>query len=201
VVQPNRSFERSLAFSASASRSRAGAWVCSEVSSRRAASETSATARSNAAALACDGLAKPESYSHGHVFDFCGALAKDPSRLRVLGNGLQRKSYLYVQDCIDAMLLVTGQNEPGVRIFNLGADEYCTVNDSVGWITGRLGLKPHRDYTGGIRGWVGDSPFIFLDTKRVRSLGWQPKLTIRQGVERTVEYLQANQWLFKQRAA
>jgi UDP-glucose 4-epimerase len=63
------------------------------------------------------------------------------------------------------------------------------VDDSIGWIAGRLGLNPARQYTGGERGWVGDSPFIFLDCARIRALGWTPRLTIRQGVERTIEYL------------
>jgi UDP-glucose 4-epimerase len=75
------------------------------------------------------------------------------------------------------------------------------VNDSLDWITAKLNVRPHRHYTGGPRGWVGDSPFIFLDAAKVRSLGWRPKLTIRQGVEKTVEYLQANPWLFEESAA
>ena len=137
-----------------------------------------------------------ERYSHGHVFDFYKSLRANPRELRVLGNGLQRKSYLYVQDCIDAILAAMQRGERGkTRIFNLGTDEYCQVNDSIGWITAHLGISPKLHYTGGERGWVGDSPFIFLDTARVRSLGWRPKLTIRQGIIRTLEYLQANPWL------
>ncbi len=140
-----------------------------------------------------------ERYSHGHVFDFVGQLASDPSRLRVLGDGLQRKSYLYVQDCLDAILLAIERCESPVNVLNLGADEYCCVNDSIGWICEKLSVAPKRDYSGGARGWVGDSPFIYLDTKRIRSLGWKPKLTIRQAVVRTVEYLQQNDWLFERR--
>jgi UDP-glucose 4-epimerase len=140
-----------------------------------------------------------ERYSHGHVFDFFRALQKDPTRLRILGNGQQRKSYLYVQDCVDAMLTALDKTPDTLAIYNLGTDEYCQVNDSVGWICGKLGVWPAREYSGGERGWIGDSPFIFLDTKRIRSLGWRPKLTIRQGVEKTVEYLAANPWLFQNR--
>ena len=62
-----------------------------------------------------------------------------------------------------------------------------------------MGVKPELSYTGGDRGWIGDNPFIFLDTKKVRSLGWKPKLTIRQGVEKTVDYLAGNPWLFENR--
>ena len=141
-----------------------------------------------------------ERYSHGHVFDFFGSLRNNPDRLRVLGNGKQRKSYLYVQDCLDAMLTAIAMTPSGVGIYNLGTDEYCQVNHSIGWITGHLGLSPQLDYTGGERGWVGDSPFIFLDCSRIRSLGWVPKLTIRDGVLRTVDYLRANEWLFNSRS-
>jgi UDP-glucose 4-epimerase len=138
-----------------------------------------------------------ERYTHGHVFDFYGSLRRNADVLRVLGNGRQRKSYLYVQDCLDAMMVAIAQTTSGVGIFNLGTDEYCQVNDSIGWITTHIGLEPHLDYTGGERGWVGDSPFIFLDCSRIRALGWAPKLTIRDGVLRTVEYLRANEWLFE----
>ena len=140
-----------------------------------------------------------ERYSHGHVYDFYQQLTAHPEFIDVLGNGKQRKSYLYVQDCVDAMLTVIGQARDPVNIYNLGTDEYCEVNDSIGWISAKLGVNPERRYSGGERGWIGDSPFIFLDTKKVHSIGWKPKLTIRQGVEKTVEYLRANEWLFEER--
>jgi UDP-glucose 4-epimerase len=133
-----------------------------------------------------------ERYTHGHVFDFYKKLLTDPDELHVLGNGLQRKSYLYVQDCIDAMLLAIEKAGDKVNIFNLGTDETCTVDDSIRWITGRLGLQPKLIYAGGERGWIGDSPFIFLDCSRMRSLGWAPKLSIREAVLRTLEFLQEN---------
>jgi UDP-glucose 4-epimerase len=139
-------------------------------------------------------------YSHGHVFDFYRSLRTNPKELRVLGNGRQRKSYLYVQDCIDAILIGIDKAPNKVNIFNLGTEEYCEVNDSIGWITGHLGLNPVRHYTGGERGWIGDSPFIFLDTTKIRSLGWKPKLSIRDGIIRTLEYLEANPWLMEERS-
>jgi UDP-glucose 4-epimerase len=140
-----------------------------------------------------------ERYTHGHVFDFCRKLLADPTTLPVLGNGKQRKSYIYVQDCIDAMLAALERGAGKVNVFNLGTDEYCQVNDSIGWITGRLGLAPKLSYSGGERGWIGDSPFIFLDTKKVRALGWKPKLGIREGIVKTVEWLTANRWVFERR--
>lgn len=130
-----------------------------------------------------------ERYSHGHVFDFYKQLREHPEELYVLGNGRQRKSYLYVEDCIDAMLLAVEKAAGRVNIFNLGTDEYCEVNDSIAWITERLGLQPRLIYSGGDRGWIGDNPFIFLDCTRIRALGWRPRLTIREGVLRTLDYL------------
>ena len=141
-----------------------------------------------------------ERYTHGHVFDFCRKLQADPTILHVLGNGRQRKSYIYVQDCIDAMLTAIERGAERVNIFNLGTDEYCEVNDSIGWIAGRLGLAPQLTYAGGERGWVGDSPFIFLDTAKIRALGWRPKLNIRDGIVRTLDWLTANPWVFERRA-
>jgi UDP-glucose 4-epimerase len=141
-----------------------------------------------------------ERYTHGHVFDFYRQLRDHPEYLDVLGNGLQRKSYLYIQDCISAMLTAVSQPAGKVNILNLGQDGYCEVKDSVGWIAGQLGLCPDIRYAGGERGWVGDSPFIFLDCSRMRSLGWQPSVGIREGVIRTVEYLRHNEWVYAARS-
>ena len=140
-----------------------------------------------------------ERYTHGHVFDFYQKLQADPTRLPVLGNGKQRKSYLYVQDCIDAILLAMDKAAEKVNIFNLGSDGYCEVNDSIGWICQELGVKPTLEYTGGDRGWIGDNPFIFLDTQKIQSLGWKPKVSINEGVIKTVQYLRANEWVFEAR--
>lgn len=140
-----------------------------------------------------------ERYTHGHVFDFYKQLKQDPSNLRVLGDGTQRKSYLYIQDCIDAMLLATEKATDKVNVFNLGVDGYCVVTDSIGWICEALGVKPRLEFTGGDRGWIGDNPFIFLDTTKIRALGWRPKLSIREGVVGTVKFLQANEWVLEAR--
>lgn len=137
-----------------------------------------------------------ERYTHGHVFDFYKKLQEDPERLYILGNGKQRKSYLYVQDCLDAILTVVENAQEKVNIYNLGTDEYCEVNDSAGWISEKMGVSPVFEYAGGERGWIGDNPFIYLDTAKVRSLGWKPKYSIRDGVLKTVEFLEANKWVF-----
>jgi UDP-glucose 4-epimerase len=140
-----------------------------------------------------------ERYSHGHVFDFCRQLFDDPGRLRVLGDGTQRKSYLYVGDCISAILHALTSAAGKVNIFNLGTDEFIPLRDSVALITAELGLSPRIEYGGGSRGWIGDNPFIWLDCGRIRALGWQPTLTIRQAIARTVRYITENRWLLDAR--
>lgn len=140
-----------------------------------------------------------ERYTHGHVFDFYKQLLVDPNKLLILGNGKQRKSYLYIQDCLDAMLFAMENAQEKVNIFNLGTDEYCEVNNSIGWICDYLGFSPERTYTGGERGWIGDNPFIFLDCSKIRKLGWKPKLNIREGITQTIKYLHANPWVLEAR--
>lgn len=143
-----------------------------------------------------------ERYTHGHIFDFYQQLTAHPDHLRVLGNGRQRKSYLYVHDCVDAMLHVaatatasTAQHH--TQVYNLGTTEFVEVNDSIRLICRTLGLHPRLEYTGGDRGWVGDNPFIFLDTKKIQATGWQPKLTIEEGIVRTLRWLEANRWVYE----
>jgi UDP-glucose 4-epimerase len=145
-----------------------------------------------------------ERYTHGHVFDFYRQLLEHPDQLRVLGDGTQRKSYLYVQDCISAILHVmklgtAREVKHRSQVYNLGAPDYCKVTDSIGWICEHLGLEPKLEFTGGERGWVGDNPFIFLDTAKIQKTGWQAKVTIREGIIRTLKWLQANQWVLAAR--
>ena len=133
-------------------------------------------------------------YTHGHVIDFVRKLRADPTRLEILGDGAQRKSYLDVTDCVAAIRQQIAMRER-FEVYNLGCDTYCTVNQSAGWICDRLGLSPTIEYTGGDRGWVGDNPFIWLDTQKINATGWQPKFTIREAVERTVDYVTGNPWI------
>jgi UDP-glucose 4-epimerase len=133
-----------------------------------------------------------ERYTHGHVIDFYRALKRDPTRLRILGDGRQEKSYLYVQDCVSAMLTAFERHaeEAGHFVYNLGTDETVTVDDSVGTITEHMGVSPEIERSGGIRGWPGDSPLIHLDTSRLRALGWAPELSIREAIARTLDWFE-----------
>jgi UDP-glucose 4-epimerase len=144
-----------------------------------------------------------ERYTHGHVFDFFCSLKQDPTRLRVLGDGQQEKSYLYVQDCVDAMLAAcrSHENAPGAHVYNLGTDETIVVDESIATITEQLDLTPRIEHTGGRRGWIGDSPLIHLDTTRIRGLGWAPRLTIRQALVRTVDWLALSEYVWGDQVA
>jgi UDP-glucose 4-epimerase len=136
-----------------------------------------------------------ERYTHGHVYDFYRSLKRDPTRLRVLGNGRQQKSYLYVQDCVTGILAAVGVHDqrPGqLGVYNLGTDETMVVDESIDTICDYMGLDPALEYVGGKRGWPGDSPMIHLDCSRMRSLGWMPTLTIRQAILRTLQWFEAN---------
>ncbi len=140
-----------------------------------------------------------ERYTHGHVIDFYRSLKDDPREITVLGDGKQEKSYLYVQDCIEAILTAVARHEGqgGAHVYNLGTDETVIVDESLALITGRLGCTPAVRHTGGIRGWTGDSPLIRLDTSKIRSLGWAPKLTIGLAIEKTVDWLEANEHVWR----
>jgi UDP-glucose 4-epimerase len=143
-----------------------------------------------------------ERYTHGHVFDFFAALRRDPSRLRVLGDGRQEKSYLYVGDCVEAIMTgLAAQRGPGLAVYNLGTDETLVVDDSVAEICRALGVSPTVEHTGGRRGWAGDSPLILLDCARIRSLGWAPTVRIPEAVNRTVAWLDANEQVLADRPA
>jgi UDP-glucose 4-epimerase len=140
-------------------------------------------------------------YTHGHVFDFYCALKRDPSRLRVLGDGQQTKSYLYVHDCTAAIIAAVSEHEnrPGeLGVYNLGTGEVIVVNDSVKIICAHMGVDPVIEHSGGPRGWAGDSPLIHLQCDRIRGLGWQPTLTIRESVGRTLAWFDANPYAWSE---
>ena len=108
------------------------------------------------------------------------------------------EDYLYVQDCIDAMHAGHRQRTPRGST-SITSERTNTARSRE---TGRVGFPADRrgaefSYSGGERGWIGDSPFIWLKCDRIRALGWKPKLTIRTAVERTVDYLQAHSELLE----
>tara|TARA_B100000780_G_C21127007_1_gene457886 strand:+ start:31374 stop:32333 length:960 start_codon:yes stop_codon:yes gene_type:complete len=138
-----------------------------------------------------------ERYSHGHVYDFYKKLLKNNNSLSVLGNGKQKKSYLNIKDCLSAIMIAIRKSPKKVNIYNLGTNQFSTVSNSVNQITKRLSLKPKINYKGGKRGWPGDVPTIYLNTRKIRKLGWKPKYTINESIIETLEFLIKNKWLLK----
>ncbi len=144
-------------------------------------------------------------YPHGHVFDFVRKLRDDPNRLLILGDGQQRKSYLHIEDCLDALLLICEDKRTAkgprrsFEVYHLGLPEYCRVEQSARWISAELGLTPKFEFSGGERGWIGDNPFVFLDVSKAMAVGWKPKHGIEQSVRETARWLFNNCWIFDKR--
>lgn len=138
-------------------------------------------------------------YSHGHVYDFVKMLLRDNSKLSVLGNGKQRKSYIHVYDCINAILIAIKNSKDKVNIFNLGHNNYINVNKSISIISKIMNCHPKLIYSGGSSGWIGDLPFVFLDNKKIKKTGWTPKLSIEESIMQTTNWLLENQWIFRKR--
>ncbi len=141
-----------------------------------------------------------ERYSHGVVFDFINKLRADPSRLEILGDGSQQKSYLHVDDGIAGIFAAIEKGSERKAVYNIGHDYTVNVKAVADIVKGEMGLPDARyDFTGGDRGWLGDSPVVHLDTVRLKSLGWTPQVTIESGLQRTARYLLENPWLLASR--
>lgn len=146
-------------------------------------------------------------YPHGHVFDFVKQLLVDGRRLKILGDGTQRKSYLHVSDCVNALLKIgidlrTAKNvKHNFQAYHLGVQDYCRVSQSASWIADEMGLTPILEYSGGVKGWIGDNPFVFLDVKKAIQTGWNPKHDIETSVRETVRWLLKNRWIFDSRVS
>lgn len=139
-----------------------------------------------------------ERYTHGHLYDFYKQLRNNPNLLKVLGNGHQKKSYLYVGDCIEAIIIALEKSNSTFVIYNLGLDSYCEVNQSIKVLCKMMNLTPDIVYSGGNKGWVGDNPMIYLDASKIRSLGWTPRFTIEEGIKRTINFFESNEWIFNE---
>jgi UDP-glucose 4-epimerase len=125
--------------------------------------------------------------NHGVIFDFINKLKQNPGQLEILGDGRQQKPYLYIDDCLDGMLLAMEKSGEPLNVFNLGPDSSTSVADIAGIIVTEMGLKDVAfSYAGGDRGWVGDVPQVRFDVSALGRLGWELRYTSDQAVERTV---------------
>lgn len=130
---------------------------------------------------------------HGVIYDFINKLRKNPKKLQILGDGTQTKSYLYISDCIKAMLTGVEKAEKRVEVYNIGSEDQIDVKTIAKTIVEEMGLKNVEfKYTGGVdggRGWKGDVKNMMLDNKRIKALGWKPKHTSREAVKLTARNL------------
>jgi UDP-glucose 4-epimerase len=133
-------------------------------------------------------------YTHGVIFDFMQKLKKHPSNLEILGDGSQRKSYLHVNDGINAILLAIKKAHKKNNIFNLGNKEWINVTDLADIVCDTLRLSNVKyEFSGGIRGWKGDTPFVHLDISKIKAMGWEPEFSIKDTIVATVKYLSNNE--------
>ncbi|MGC8659229.1 MAG: NAD-dependent epimerase/dehydratase family protein [Desulfomonilaceae bacterium] len=141
-----------------------------------------------------------ERYSHGVVYDFVKKLKANPKELEILGDGNQRKSYLYVKDGVEGIFLAL-RNIRGLKnVLNLGHEDIMNVTRLASIVVEEMGLKDVKfQYTGGERGWLGDSPFVHLDISKIVLAGFKPQTTIEEGIRRTTRYLLENEWLLNSR--
>ena len=141
-----------------------------------------------------------EHYTHGIVFDVMKKLSADRSRLPLLGDGTQRKSYLYVKDGVRGIMLAIEKSTVPKNVYNLGHDNFVTVVEVANFILDEMGLKGvPLDFAGGKRGWLGDSPLVHLDTSKIKALGWKPQTSIEEGIRRTVRFLRERPHLLTSR--
>ena len=123
--------------------------------------------------------------THGVCFDFVRRLHAQPDRLRVLGDGAQSKSYIHVEDVVEAVLLAHQLTPQNYQVYNIATGDYITVSEIARLALEVMGLPEERvriEYTGGDRGWKGDVPIVRLNTNRIRSLGWVCRRTSRQAL-------------------
>lgn len=123
--------------------------------------------------------------THGVGFDFVRRLRVDPARLRILGDGTQSKSYIHVEDVVEAVLLANQSNGTSFEVYNVATGDYITVAEIARLAVQVAGLSDdgvQLEYTGGDRGWKGDVPVVRLNTNRIRSLGWAPRRNSRQAL-------------------
>jgi UDP-glucose 4-epimerase len=158
--------------------------------------------------LACEGLVSSYSHSfgiqawmfrfgnvigpnptHGVIFDFANQLLNDRTHLKILGDGTQTKPYMHVEDCLDGMEFAQMNSRDAINFFNLAAPDQTSVSTIAGWILDEMGILSAEceiTFTGGRRGWRGDVPFVNLNTEKMRTLGWIPKLNSDGAIKKAI---------------
>ncbi len=134
-----------------------------------------------------------ERYTHGVIYDFVKKLKTNPHQLEILGDGKQKKSYLDVTDGVRGIFLAAERLKTSKNVLNLGHEDSLDVTALANIVVEEMGLSDvEYIYTGGIRGWKGDSPFVLLDTQKMKAIGWNAAISIEDSIRRTVRYLQTH---------
>ena len=127
---------------------------------------------------------------HGVIFDFIDKVRRNPHELEILGNGKQRKPFVYVEDCIDAILFGFNHSNNGVNVFNIGCSTSTNVTRIAEMVVEEMGLKKVKfKYTGGERGWPGDVPQLRFNVEKLSRLGWEAKYTSDEAVRKAIRDL------------
>jgi len=164
-----------------------------------------------AAKLAEEGLISTHAHSHGLrawvyrfanivgprlrgavVPDFIEKLRSDPDTLVILGDGRQEKSYMHVEECLDAMLAVVAGADGAFNVYNLGTRTTTSVDRIADIVAEEMGVDPDREYTGGDRGWTGDVPRMRLSVEKLAALGWGPSQSSDEAVRQATRELLAD---------
>ena len=128
---------------------------------------------------------------HGVIYDFIWKLRKNQEELEILGDGTQAKSYLYIDDCISAILTIIKETRGEVEIFNIGSEDWVDVKTIAKIVVEEMGLKNVSfRFTGGVdggRGWKGDVKYMLLSIEKLRSLGWKPRFNSAEAVRKTAK--------------
>ncbi len=130
--------------------------------------------------------------SHGVIYDFICKLRANPNELKILGDGNQTKSYIYIDDCIEAMFVgLNDTDDTPVHIFNIGTDDTVSVRRIAEIVSSEMRVSPQLRFTGGIRGWKGDVPLMLLDATKLRKLGWEQRYNSEAAVRKATRDLLA----------
>lgn len=128
--------------------------------------------------------------THGVGYDFIKKLKKNPKKLEILGDGTQSKSYLYIDDFINAILLVIEKSNDKVNLFNVASNSFTDVKTIAKIVAQEMGLKNVKfKYTGGSKGWKGDVPKVRMDTEKINKFGWKPKLNSNEAIRKSIRNL------------
>ncbi|MFH7918183.1 MAG: NAD-dependent epimerase/dehydratase family protein [Candidatus Aenigmatarchaeota archaeon] len=131
--------------------------------------------------------------THGVIFDFINKLRKNPNKLEILGDGNQKKSYLFIEDCIRGMMILRRKGKERVNIFNIGNEDWISVKSIAKIICKKLNLRPKFKFTGGDRGWKGDVPLMILDISKAKKFGFKPKYDSEKAVIKAVKGMIKNE--------